>query len=143
MKCGIAWEEIKILVQLDLERSFFNDPFKQLPARLQTIVWPVTAAGGHSSLEDQRAGHQLTQTERGSWASRGHGSPNSGSWLPWPSPAMTQLLHRALSSHCVLQDSLGLKPALPLPRGPIGNVLDQHQFLFTQESLSLRTFNEN
>lgn len=48
LKCGIAWKEVKILVQLDLERSFFNDPFKQLPARLQTIVWPVTPAGGHS-----------------------------------------------------------------------------------------------
>lgn len=50
------------MVQLDLERSFFNDPFKWLPAKLQTIVWP-----GHSSWrspspwQDQRAGHQLTQ----------------------------------------------------------------------------------
>lgn len=35
-----------MLVRLDLGRSFFSDPFKQLPAKLQTIVWPLPTAGG-------------------------------------------------------------------------------------------------
>lgn len=54
-KCGIAWKEIKILVQLDLERSFFNDPFKQLPAKLQTIVWLAIPSGDQLHPTGQRA----------------------------------------------------------------------------------------
>lgn len=77
LKCGIAWKEIKILLQLDLERSFLNNPFKQLPARLQTIVW-LEMTFNHGSPE---GGHQLTCCDqRPSWPqplrNQGHRPPS-------------------------------------------------------------------